>query len=111
MRALILFRLALILAMGIAAGPRPAFAVGGETICGGGAVAYDFERGRPSLPAPDAPCDHCLAAKAFLPPPVFLTPEAGPLLGEEPARRTEAAHPLRAPRAKHARAPPLKSVP
>lgn len=110
MRALILLRLVLILAMGIAAGPRPAFAVDGEIVCGLGAVAYDFGRGRPALPTPGAPCDLCLVAKAFLPPPVFLTPEAGPLLREEPARRAETAHPRRAPRAKHARAPPLKFV-
>lgn len=112
MRVLILFRLVLILAMGITAGPRPAFAVGGEMICGLGAAAYDFERARPALPQPgvNEACDHCIAAQAFVPPSTFLSPEPGALERETPLGPAALIYLRREGSVKFARAPPLKAV-
>ncbi|WP_340107654.1 hypothetical protein [Pikeienuella sp. HZG-20] len=114
MRPHLLLRLCLALLIGLATGPRPALAAGGEVICGLGLATYDFELGapRPGAPAPGlVACDDCLAAA-----PLIL---AAPALQPAPRIRIRAAPapalPRAAPRraaltAHHPRAPPAKAM-
>lgn len=108
-RRAFLFRLLVSLLIGIAAGPRPALAAGGEVICGLGLIAsYDFEKGAPRPVNPGlVGCDNCLAAAPVMASAFFFLPgiERRPL----PAlRKVQAASPaFRIILTAHPRAPPV----